>query len=79
MPEAKMCTAVTTYNNISGQLTEAKMTMHIRRFRNWCMTVTTDDNISSYLTEAEMTVHVGFLNLCTAYASMYIFFHFSYL
>ena len=51
-------TRVGTYNNISSQLTEAKMTAY-RRFPNLhTVAVTTDDNISSYLTETEMTIHV---------------------
>ena len=51
--------AVTAYNNISSQVTEAKMAVHIdRRFPNLCTAVATDDNISSYLTEPEMTMHI---------------------
>ena len=41
-----------------------------RRFPDLCTAVTTDDDISSYVTETEMTVHIGFLNLCTACASI---------
>ena len=49
----KLRMAVTTYNNISSQVT-----VHYRRFPNMRMAVTTDNNIFSYLTEAEMTMHV---------------------
>ena len=78
----KSSTAVTTYNDISSYMTEAKMIVHIaRRFLNLYTTVTTNEDISSYVTEAEMTVHIGLLNLCAACASTPYkldFFHFSY-
>ena len=32
--------------------------------------ILTGDSVSSYVTETEMTVHIGFLNLCTACASV---------
>ena len=49
--------AVTTYNDISSQVTEAKMTVHIGDFQI-CARQLPDDNISSYLTETEITVHI---------------------
>ena len=64
-----MCTAVTTDDNVSSQVTEAKMTMH-KGFLNFCTAVTTDENISSQVTESEVTVHNEFLNLCMTCASV---------
>ena len=47
-----------TYNIISNQVMEMKMTMPIG-FVNLCTAVTTDDNVSSKMTKAKMTMHVG--------------------
>ena len=40
------------------------------RFLNLCTEATTDDNISKQATEARTNVHIGFVNLCTACASV---------
>ena len=71
-------TRVGTYNNISSQLTETKMTVHIGDFQICTRQLgTTDDNISSYLTEAELTGTCMY-TACALIPCILDFFYFSY-
>ena len=48
---------VTTDGNIANQVTEVKITLHIR-FVELCTAVTADGDISNQATEVKMAVHI---------------------